>query len=160
MISNIEKRDDCFNVGYIESKLFNQRMEVWIENTVEVDYVQKCIESFEALNDDVIDKICERASDYHKFMLEEWNEEFVAEINEKVPNNVTGRDILKYIEEPKIFIFPPKGAGVGYVIEGNCEWEPEHGIDIIILDNKVMDVGPAEGLSPWSDDDEFGRFFN
>ena len=38
MISNIEKRDDCFNVGYIESKLFNQRMEVWIENTVEIMY--------------------------------------------------------------------------------------------------------------------------
>lgn len=41
----------------------------------------------------------------------------------------------------------------------NCEWEPEHGIDIIMLDNKVMDVGPGEGLSPWSDDDEFERLF-
>lgn len=159
MISNIEKRDDIFNVGFVESKLFNQRMEVWIENTVKMDYAQKCVESFELLKDDVVDKICERTSAYHKFMLEEWNEDFVIEINEKVPAYVTGRDILKYIEEPKIFIFPPKGAGVGYIIEGNCEWEPEHGIDIIILDDKVIDVGPAEGLSPWSNEEQFEREF-
>ena len=103
--------------------------------------------------------MCERISAYHKFMLEEWNEEFVAEINEKVPYDILGRDILRYIEKPTIYIFPPEGKGIGYVIEGNCEWEPEHGIDIIMLDDKVMDVGPAEGLSPWSDDDEFERLF-
>ena len=33
---------------------------------------------------------------------------------------------------------------IGYVIEGDCEWEPEHGIDIIILNDKVVDfVGPG-----------------
>ena len=31
--------------------------------------------------------------------------------------------------------------------------------NIIMLDNKVMDVGPGEGLSPWSDDDEYERLF-
>lgn len=132
-------------------------MEVWIENTVEMDYVEKCIENFETLTDDIIDKICERACAYYKFMLEEWNDEFVKEITEKIPSNIVGRDILRYIEEPIIFIFAPKGDGIGYVIEGRCEWEPEHGIDIIILDDKLIDVGPAEGLSPWSDNNEFER---
>lgn len=157
MISNIEKKNDDFNVGFIESKLFNQRMEIWIENIVNMDYAQKCAESFETLKDDVVDKICERACAYHKFMLEEWNEEFVEEINEKIPTDVAGRDILKYIENPKMFIFEPEGDGIGYVIEGRCEWEPEHGICIIILDDKLKDVGPAEGLSPWSNDSEFER---
>lgn len=159
MISNIEKRDDMFNVGFIESKLFNKKIEVWIENTVDMNYANKCAENFESLKDEVIDKICERISAYHKFMLEEWNEEFFAEINEKVPCDISGRDILKYVENPTIYIFSPEGDGIGYVIEGNCEWEPEHGIDIIMLDNKVMDVGPGEGLSPWSDDDEYERLF-
>lgn len=70
-------------MGFINSELFNQRMEVWIENTVEMDYVEKCIENFETLTDDIIDKICERACAYYKFMLEEWNDEFVKEITEK-----------------------------------------------------------------------------
>ena len=131
MISNIEKRDDMFNVGFIESKLFNKKIEVWIENTVDMNYANKCAENFESF----------------------------AEINEKVPCDISGRDILKYVENPTIYIFPPEGDGIGYVIEGNCEWEPEHGIDIIMLDNKVMDVGPGEGLSPWSDDDEYERLF-
>ena len=47
---------------------------------------------------------------------------------------------------------------IGYVIEGDCEWEPEHGIDIIILNDKVVDVGPAWGLTPWDDEEELERF--
>lgn len=36
MISNIEKRDDMFNVGFIESKLFNKKiMEDNIKNKIE-----------------------------------------------------------------------------------------------------------------------------
>ncbi len=157
MIKNIQKRDDMFNVGVIESKLFNEEIEVWIENTVEMDYAEKCVEHFQSLKDKVIDKICERTSDYHMFMLDEWDEDFVDEINEKVPSDVSGRDILKYIENPKVFILPPEGDGIGYVVEGDCAWEPEHGIDIILLDDKVVDVGPAEDLSPWDDEDEFDR---
>ena len=76
-ISNIEKKDDIFNVGFIESKLFNQKIEVWIENTVDMDYAEKCVSNFQSLNNENIDRICERISAYHKFMLEEWNEEFV-----------------------------------------------------------------------------------
>lgn len=159
MINNIEKKDDIFNVGFIESKLFNRKMEVWIENTVDIDYAEKCVNNFQLLSNETIDKICERISAYHKFMLEEWNEEFVAEINEKVPCEVSGRNILKYIENPSIFIFPPEGEGIGYIIDGKCEWEPEHGISIILLDNKIIDVGPTEGLTPWSDKDEFERLF-
>lgn len=41
-------------------------------------------------------------------MLEEWNEEFVAEINEKVPYDISGRDILKYVENPTIIFFHQK----------------------------------------------------
>lgn len=102
-----------------------------------MDYAQKCAENFESLKDEVIDKICERILSYHKFMLEEWNEEFVVEINDKVPYDIPGRDILKYIENPIIYIFPPDGKGIVYVIEGNREWEPEHGIGVGIVSEEV-----------------------
>lgn len=46
MKSNIEKNDD-FNVSFIESKLVNKRMEVWIKNIVSIDYAEKCIGNFE-----------------------------------------------------------------------------------------------------------------
>ena len=159
MINNIKKRDDLFNVGFIESKLFNKRMEVWIENTVDIEYAEKCVSNFLSLSEETIDRICERISAYHKFMLEEWNDEFVAEINKKVPCDASGREMLKYIDNPAIYIFPPEGEGIGYIIDGKCEWEPEHGINVIMLDDKIMDVGPGEGLLPWSNANRFKRAF-
>ena len=159
MIEEIKKEDDCFNSGYIESKVFNKKMKVWIENTVDMEYAEKCVSDFQSLKDEVIDKICERISAYHKYMLDEWDDDFVEEINEKVPNDISGREILNYVEDPEIYIFPPEGEGVGYIIEGCCEWEPEHGISIILLDNKVIDVGPQEGYTPWTDEDELDPLF-
>lgn len=104
MITNIHKEDDFFDLGILDSTLFHKEIEVWIENDAGVDYAQLCAEHFSQLNNEIIDKICERVSAYHQFMLEEWDEEFVKEINEKVPCDVNGREILRYIEEPCLFI--------------------------------------------------------
>ncbi len=139
MIKNIKPRDDIFSVGIINSSLFGTEIEVWIENGIDINYAEKCAEHFSSLNDDMINKICERISAYHKFMLEEWDSEFVSEINKKVPCDISGKDILKYVEKPALFICSPEGDGTGYIIEGLCEWEwePEHGIDIVILDGEL-----------------------
>lgn len=155
MITNIKKEDSLFDLGKLYSTLFNMEIDVWIENSIRIDYAEMCAEHFSKLSNEMIDKICERVSAYHQYMLEEWDEEFVNEINEKVPCNVRGRDILNYIEKPSLFIFPPKGDGVGYIIEGLCEWEPEHGIDIIIRNDRVLYVGSPEGADAWADDSEY-----
>lgn len=159
MIKNIEKHDDVFNLGYIENNLFGKEIEVWLENTVDMDYAEKCAENFQSLKDETIDKICERISAYHEFMLDEWDDDFVEEINQKVPVDISGRETLKYIDNPRMYIFPPMGDGIGYTIEGDCEWEPEHGIEIVLLGDKVIDVGPSEGVSPWASEDEIDPLF-
>lgn len=88
-------------------------------------------------------------------MLEEWNEEFVEEINEKVPSDVSGRDILNYIENPIVHIMGPLGEGVGYSVSGYCEWEPEHGVEFIIRDGDLLYVGEEYCLGAWASDDEY-----
>lgn len=154
MFRDLTPKDDIFDVGTIESALFGMDIEAWIERSVDMDYALECARHFSSLKDSMIDRMCERICAYHEYMLEEWNEDFVSEINEKVPCDVSGRAVLQYVEEPKLFIFPPKGAGIGYIIEGFCEWETEHGIDIVVLDDKVVYVGPPEGITPWSDESD------
>lgn len=153
MIKDIKEYDSLFNSGILEGTVFGD-IEVMIENSVDMAYAEKCAEHLLSLSEDMIDRICERTSAYHRYMLEEWDEDFVEEINEKVPCDASGRDMLNYIQQPTLFILPPQGEGTGYTVEGQCEWEPEHGIDIIILDDDLRYVGSAEGFEPWDDDDE------
>lgn len=155
MITDIKNYNDVFDCGKLESTLFGKFIKVYIDKDTDIEYAEKCAEHFSFLSDDIIDKICKRTSAFHQYMLEEWDEDFVAEINEKVPCDVKCRDILNYIEDPTLYIFCPEDEGIGYIIEGICPWEPEYGIDIIIRDDRLLYVGTPEGYTPWSDEDEF-----
>jgi len=154
IVKDIKEENEYFMIGRTYCPMFKKDISVTFEKEVEVTYVEQCAHHLAQLSDTLIDKICERVSAYHQFMLEEWNESFVEEINEKVPRDVKGRDILKYIDSPKVVIWEPKD-GIGYTIAGYCEWEPEHGIDIILRDDKLLYVGPSECLGSWASDDEY-----
>ena len=38
---------------------------------------------------------------------------------------------------------------IGFQLGWSCDWEQEHGIEIIILDDKVLYLGAFEDNSPW-----------
>ena len=154
-IKNLKEQDQFFLSGTVFAPMFGKEIDVLIEKEVDTDYAECCAEAFAGLSDAEIDLICRRICDYHRFMLDEWNEEFVLEINEKVPAGVSGRDILNYIENPTLTVMEPQGDGVGYSVAGCCEWEPEHGIEFIIKDNELLYVGQQECLGAWADPDEY-----
>ena len=45
---------------------------------------------------------------------------------------------------------PEDPSRIGYQLSGNCDWEEEHGIEIVILDGKLIYLGEFSGVSPWS----------
>ncbi len=161
IIKDIKQEDSLFLKGTLYVPLFEKEAEIWIENTVDLEYAEKCAEHLVNLNDKMIDDFCERAVAYYKFMLEEWGyfediyEDIVDDIKNTVPEDISGRDILKYIYSPNLFVFPPEGDGIGYSVDCQCVWEPEHGLDLIIRDDKVLYVGESMGLGAWSSDEEY-----
>ncbi len=154
-IKNIKEQDEYFLSGTIYAPMFGKEIDVLIEKEADSEYAEQCAEAFIGLSDAEVNHICKRICDYHSYMLEEWNEEFVQEINEKVPADVSGRDILNYIEKPTLYVMMPQGENVGYSVAGYCEWEPEHGIEFIMKDNILLYVGQQECLGAWADPDEY-----
>lgn len=159
LLKNVKEQDKYFLSGTLFVPMFKKEINVQIEKEADLQYAELCALNLVNLDDASIDAICKRISDYHKFMLEEWNEEFVREINEKVPKDICGRTILNYIEDPTLYIMEPKGDGIGYSVGGYCEWEPEHGIDLIIKDSVLLYVGPQNCLGAWANDDEYKVIF-
>lgn len=164
IIKNVKEADDCFLKGTLFSPIFKESIEVWIEKDVSMEYAEKCAEHFTNLSDSFVDDFCNRAVEYYEFMREEWEEyeifeDISDEIEQTMPEDIEGREILKYISSPQMFIFVPQGDMVGYNVECECVWEPEHGLDWIIRGNKTLYVGQAEGLGAWADDEEYESVF-
>ncbi len=161
LIKNIVKNNDSFFLGKLFAPLFDREIDVWIENSADFAYAEKCAEKFISLSDEMIDKFCERSIAYYRYMLEQWGDfsdiygDIEDEINNIIPENVEGREILKYISRPHLYVFEPEGEGTGYIMECDCVWEPEHQLSLIILDGRVLYVGPSEGLGPWEDESDY-----
>ncbi len=43
---------------------------------------------------------------------------------------------------------------IGYQLSGNCDWEEDHGIEIEILDGKLVYLSEYSGGSSWVDHSE------
>lgn len=112
IIKNLEKiaPDEEILEGTFKSNFFrsdiDDELSVCIRNGEIIDYAEKCIEHFNSLPDDVIDKICEG-------IIESCEEEYELE-------NV--RDILEYCWFTSMAVDVPENDGISYVIEGEGEW--------------------------------------
>lgn len=112
IIKNIEKiaPDEEILEGTFKSNFFrsdiDDELSVCIRNGEIIDYAEKCIEHFNSLPDDVIDKICEG-------IIESCEEEYELE-------NVRG--ILEYCWFTSMAVDVPENDGISYVIDGEGEW--------------------------------------
>ena len=63
--------------------------------------------------------------------------------------------MLKCFDISALIIDVPKDPSrTGYQLSGNCDWEEEHGIEIVILDDRLVYLGEFTDESPWTDHSE------
>ena len=99
-------------------------------------------------------------------MYEEWKamgiyDDITRDIEPVINGYKEGKSLLKYLTKPGLYIELPENIDeIGYVIQTECPWEPEHMCAIVILENELKYVGPSEGNTPWDDDDEYYCIWN
>ncbi|MFA9397853.1 MAG: hypothetical protein ACERKV_06265 [Clostridiaceae bacterium] len=122
--------------------LFGREIEVMMDDTVNIEYANKCVGHLNSFNHEIIELFCEAAIKYC-FEFSDDVGAAIPEINEK-------RDVLKYVY-PKILIInePEDESKVGYHMECNCEWEIEHGLEFTILEDKLLYLGSFNDEAPW-----------
>ncbi len=112
LIKNLSKiaPDEEILEGTFTSKFFKNdegnELVVCLRNGDILDYAEKCVEHFNSLPDDVIDKICDG-------IIESCEEEYELE-------NV--RDILEYCWFYDLTVDVPENDSISYVVGGEGEW--------------------------------------
>ena len=65
-----------------------------------------------------------------------------------------GAGLTSFLSNPSLIVYPQKSGEVGYGIQCDCPWEPEHLCLILIREDKCVYVGAFEMIDPWSDEEE------
>ncbi len=154
-----------FAEGKFDShSLFECEMNVsiFVDDGATVEYAEKCIEHYNNLsqNKDMLLKLDEYLEKFCLYMYEEWKAmgiyDDIAEDTEPCIEAIEkGKSLLKYLSRPTLYVYPPQGEGIGYGIECDCPWEPEHQCLILIRDDELLYVGPSDGLDSWGEEEDY-----
>lgn len=161
MIENLHEDEYCIE-GTVRSGIFDREMSVSIYDGTPVEYAEKCVQAMNSLSEETLDIICRAAKKYCLWMaaleaetggsLDDEYYNMTVPIYEDTP----AREILKNVFLDLV-VDKPEDNSIGYCLGGSCGWEPEHGIEIVIKDNRVLYVGANECHTAWSEfpkDDE------
>ena len=144
-------------------------IEIDAESDVPEEYIDRCVDFVKNLSGDLHMEICKGGKRYCMWMIEQEKEamgdDFTAEEEyEKVDENTSLTTIARMMDFTGMYIEVPEDENViAFSIGGECDWEPEHGLDVLIRDGKVIYVGSCEGYSPWDTDyytEEEGKEWN
>ena len=143
---------------YIEGRAYcrlcDKEIEVDLYDDVPIEYAEKCVEAMNAMPEELVDDICRAAKRYCLEFLDAVGGAELNDIKPTVPvdENTPVREMLKCFEVGTLIVSAPQDpARTGYQLSGNCDWEEEHGIEIVILDDKLVYLGEFTGESPWED---------
>ena len=133
------------------------------DENVPVDYAEKCVNDFFSLSEEAIDLICRSVKAFCLKYAEECesngyldkflNDDLTIPIYKDTPD----ADVMKCVGLQGLHIPEPKNESeIGYCIGAWCDWEPEHGLYIIMLNGKPVCVGTSDYMfrSPWEEFDK------
>lgn len=133
--------------GKIWNDLFQTELVVEFPSVEEQEYAQRCAEYFSHMPDDMVDRLCVYCNRYCDAFRR-----FFGEEDFEVPAEVSGREILSYVTPGRLIVeLAQNSDALAFHVECECEWEPEHGLEITINSAKILYVGPYEGVSPYDE---------
>ena len=143
--------------GKVYCKLWDKEIDVDLYDDVPLEYAEKCAEAMNSMSDDLIDAICRAAKKYCLDFLDAVGGAEENEIDLTIPvnENTPPLEMLKCFEVGSLIVDAPEDSSrIGYQLSGNCDWEEEHGIEIVVLDGKLVYLGEFADESPWTDHSE------
>ena len=150
------KKTNFGREGTVFCKLRGSEIDLLIsDDEVTEEYAEKCVEAMNHMSDETIETICQAAKAYCLKFMELAGDVIEEDMTVPITAETPAKEILKCFAPTILVIQNPKDdTKTGYQFECGCDWEIEHGMEIDILDDKVVFLGPFEGRSPWHEYDE------
>ena len=172
IIRNLQiDEEGWFSNGLFKStSLFKEEMAVsiFVDDGATEDDAIKCIEHYNGLLEkpEMCRQIQEKLEKFFLYMYDEWHDfsaiygDIVKSLEPVMDGYKEGKQLITYLYKPTLYVFPQLENEIGYGLECECPWEPEHQCLILIRNDKVVYVGPSDGKDAWGDDDDYYCVWN
>lgn len=151
-------KDTWYREGTVYCKLWDKDIKVSVYDDDTLEYADKCIEAMNNMPQELVDAICKAAKKYCNSFRDEIGDMLEEDMTVPIDESSSNSEIMQCFE-PNVLIIdtPEEPLVVGYQLECSCDWEVEHGMEIDILDDILVNLSSFDGGSPWLDysDDEW-----
>lgn len=166
------KTDDngWFTTGEFDSKTFlpgKTGVLIFTDDGATLEDAERCINHLNGLagKPELIDAIEKGLEQFFCYMYDEWAamgiyDRIVDSCKDVMEKHDKGSRMSAFLSRPTLCVYPQKNGDVGYGIECDCPWEPEHQCLILIKNDECVYVGPSEMLDPWSDKEDLHCVWN
>ena len=127
----------------IDSIKWGENITLTCDKKNQIDYAKKCLSYFESMPKQVELRLRKYLFRYFRDYLQ-----YIEEETEEW-KNITEENIFEHIQITTLIVSSECRTNIiEFHIEGNCDWEKEHGLEITISDEKILYVGPFENYGP------------
>ena len=167
MITDLVEKSSGGGFSYREGKVpckpWGTEIPVFLfDETVTLEYAEKCAEAMNDMPGELLDAICRAAKLFCLEFCDEICDEWREELNLAVPvdEDTPPAELMKCFTPTGLVVMEPEDpTRIGYQLECACDWEEEHGMEIDILDDKLVFLSEYCGESPWGDhSDDMGNY--
>ncbi|MBQ3948264.1 MAG: hypothetical protein II656_07075 [Ruminococcus sp.] len=143
--------------GKFMNTFFRKAMQILIYNGADVDYAEKCVRDFNSPSDELLNKIYSGLLLHCIDSLNKWAEidkrdEIEAKLNMEISPFMDASKLVKCLTPANLSVRESPDGEIGWQAEFDCLWEPEKGIEIVVLGGELLYLGSFCDNSPW---DEF-----
>ncbi|MGO5087148.1 DUF6985 domain-containing protein [Oscillospiraceae bacterium LCP25S3_E10] len=157
------------NGKFTSTSLFQGDMNVsiFIDDGATVEDAEKCISHYNAIKSKkaLCNKLQEMLERFFLYMYEEWKamgiyDDIIRDCESVMEDYKAGKNLIDRLTNPELCVYPQRGDEIGYGIQCECPWKPEHQCLIIIRNDEVLYAGPSDGLAAWGDDEDYYCIWN
>ncbi|HRR75444.1 MAG TPA: hypothetical protein P5191_01335 [Ruminococcus sp.] len=143
--------------GKFMSTFFRKDMKVYIYSGADTPYAEECIKDFNAPSQELLDDISEALYLHCADSLNLWAEidkrdEIEKTMAVEFAPCMDKSKLLKCLRPSVLSVRESLDGQIGWQAELECQWEPEKGLEIVVLGGKLLYLGTFADNSPW---DEF-----
>ncbi|WP_040948963.1 DUF6985 domain-containing protein [Gorillibacterium massiliense] len=118
-----------------------------VDDDIPNEYINLCVEYLNNLSEEIILSICTYSLDYCKDVMKNYCD---VEFIDGLHKIISLRDILNYMKPVSLQIDQPDYWYIPAInLYFKCAWDQDNDMQVLINNDRVVYVGPYEGLDCW-----------
>lgn len=144
MVRDIKEYDYGIVEGKTDSLKWGNNISLMCDTKEQFPYAEKCLFYLDTMPKEMENRLIQYLLRYLKDYICDFPEEEQEELS-----LINEENMIEHIHITSVIVDAEcREEIIEFHIEGECDWEPEHGLEITISDGKILYVGPYNDYGP------------